>query len=860
MPDTVLASTLTTAVSPIGTTIFGTAAAQVPFNPLFETTDAADSTATAYTMQVGQSAYGTIGSNTDNDWFRIDLVAGQTYEFRLLGVGNARLTDPLMRIRDSAGTTLISNDDAGAASWGGVHGQDSRLVFTATTTGTYYIEADAFSTETGSYLLTGVTQTPGGMEFTIDEIAWQLTNAGEAFFGSPEAAAFNVGVDGQLTFNVANLTAEGQTLARAALITWGDLTDITFVETAGAAEISFDDSDAGTTAYANTSITGTTINSSTVMITTGWLTQFGTTFNSYSYETYIHEIGHALGLAHGGNYNGSAVFGTDNYYLNDSLAYSIMSYMPAINDEFGAPNTFVNADFRYMLTPVLADFVAIDRLYGSSTNTRTGDTTYGYNSNTGNARLDSAVTIGADVNFMVHDNGGTDTLDFSGSSAAQTLNLNVDTLSSVLGGVFNLSISRESLVENAIGGSGVDTLIGNAAVNTLRGGAGNDRLIGGAGIDTLNGGANNDTIYVDVAGDIIVEAVGGGFDSVLSGASYTLAAGVEIERLSTTNIAGTGPINLTGNAFAQEIYGNNGANTLNGGIDNLRDMLTGYGGNDTYVINSALDVIVEAAGGGTGDRANASVSFTLAADDHIEVLQTTNAGLSVAINLTGNGFAQSVYGNAAGNVVNGGIDALRDTLIGYGGNDTYVINSTADLIVEGVGAGTADRAQTSVTFTLAADDDIEIFETTNAAGIIALGLTGNALIQSVTGNAGANVLNGGLGNDALTGLGGADNFLFNTALNATTNHDTITDFNVAADTIQLENAIFTLLAATGALAANLFESTSIAGQSGSEVVIYNRANGDLYYDTNGAATAGGLVLFADVANNTVLTAADFFVV
>ena len=130
----------------------------------------------------------------------------------------------------------------------------------------------------------------------------------------------------------------------------------------------------------------------------------------------------------------------------------------------------------------------------------------------------------------------------------------------------------------------------------------------------------------------------------------------------------------------------------------------------------------------------------------------------------------------------------------------------------------------------------------------------------IVGNSNVNRLNGLTGNDTLTGGSGSDSFLFNTALNAATNHDTITDFNVPADTIQLENAIFTLLVATGTLSANLFEDNSIAGQNGSEVIVYDRANGDIYYDTNGTLTAGGLVLFADVTNGTVLTNADFLVI
>ena len=294
-------------------------------------------------------------------------------------------------------------------------------------------------------------------------------------------------------------------------------------------------------------------------------------------------------------------------------------------------------------------------------------------------------------------------------------------------------------------------------------------------------------------------------------------------------------------------------------MDSLKDTLTGLAGNDIYVINSAIDDIVEVAGEGTDDRMQASVSFTLAADDDIEVMQTINAGFTTAINLTGNTLGQAIFGNAGDNILDGGLDSARDTLIGAGGNDTYVINSTADVIVEAAGGGAADRVQTSVTFTLVADDDIEIFETANAAGIIALNLTGNALIQSVTGNAAGNTLNGALGNDTLTGLAGADKFLFNTALDAANNHDTITDFSVVDDTIQLDDSIFAGLAA-GALAANLFQDLALGAQDGAEVVIYNSATGDIFFDTNGAGTAGGLVLFADVSNGTALTNSDFVVV
>src|SRR5262249_42046327 len=217
------------------------------------------------------------------------------------------------------------------------------------------------------------------------------------------------------------------------------------------------------------------------------------------------------------------------------------------------------------------------------------------------------------------------------------------------------------------------SLYGNLGDNYLNGGqgndflvglAGNDNLLGGTGADDMQGGTGNDVYYADQAGDRIFENVGEGSDLVVATASYTLTDGAEVETMSADPNAGN--INLTGNEFAQSIYGNSGNNIITG--MGGADFLVGGAGNDTYYVDPT-DCIGEDVGG--GDDANViATSYILREGNEIETVVALNQDSTDPVNLTGNEFGQSLYGSQGDNMLNGG--GGNDFLVGLGGNDFLI--------------------------------------------------------------------------------------------------------------------------------------------------------------------------------------------
>ena len=104
-----------------------------------------------------------------------------------------------------------------------------------------------------------------------------------------------------------------------------------------------------------------------------------------------------------------------------------------------------------------------------------------------------------------------------------------------------------------------------------------------------------------------------------------------------------------------------------------------------------------------------------------------------------------------------------------------------------------------------------------------------------------------------------DFFVFNTALNASTNRDILTDFSHVDDTFQLENAVFTKLGA-GVHALNpAFFRAGVKALDANDYIIYNRTTGIVSYDNDGNG-AHAAIAFAYLPFKPVLAANDFTVI
>ena len=466
----------------------------------------------------------------------------------------------------------------------------------------------------------------GKQSFSIDRAGLQMTGfdpqtmqpypgwggvAGQAFtvtYAFRSSAPFTMPSD---TAGFQRFNAQQIYQAEQALTAWSDVANIRFERVGEGAEGeaaysnnaailfgNYSTGESGSSAFASypgSTAAGSSAGDVWVNVTVG--SNSLPTLGNYGAQVLVHEIGHAIGLAHPGDYNstadtGAITYGNNAEYYEDTRQYTVMSY-------FSESNTGANYGGRYASAPQLDDIRAAQIEYGANMTTRTGDTVYGFNSN---AERDWFVASNSSTRliFAVWDAGGNDTFDFSGYSQNQTIDLREGFFSNVGSLIGNVAIAQGARIENAIGGFGADTINGNALANQIFGNAGADRVFAGAGNDTIDGGAGAGYLRGEDGNDSIVG--GAAFDDIQGNTGHDTESGGDGDDWV---VGGKDNDLLFGDAGGDVVFGNLGDDTVQGGTGN--DTVRGGQGNDTLSGGDGADYV-------SGDRGSDSMVGGAGAD------------------------------------------------------------------------------------------------------------------------------------------------------------------------------------------------------------------------------------------------------
>jgi serralysin len=442
-----------------------------------------------------------------------------------------------------------------------------------------------------------------------------------------------------------------------------------------------------------------------------WITNRYSDYNaptpgSWAYLTYIHEIGHAIGMKHPGNYNAGGG-GTPGPYLptaEDNHQYTTMSYYSGPG--YGGTEP---------ITPQLYDIATVQALYGVNSSTRAGNDTY---------------TFATSLQIRtIWDGAGIDVFDASNQTSGVSIDLRPGKFSSI-SGTNNIAIALGTIIENAAGSAFADTLRSNDGGGTLDGRGGNDTLLGGDGNDRLVGGSGIDSLTGGLGADIYAFALG---DSPSSGQ----------HDLITDFTAGTDFIDLSAID----------ADTSSAGIlDKFRFIATstfdGIAGALNYVWDSARSVTVvqgDVNGDGgsdfsidlAGNLTLTAASFTAASVRPVEPL--TLVGTDAPDSFTGDLLDDSLYGVGGADTLSGldGDDLLdggtgADAMIGGRGDDTYVVDDTGDVVTETSGTPFAVPSGWTINGTADFNNDGEMDITVASGSTYQMWLLQNGAVLSTT--------------------------------------------------------------------------------------------------------------------------------
>jgi serralysin len=561
------------------------------------------------------------------------------------------------------------------------------------------------------------------------------------------------------------------TMAESALTSWDDLINLDFVRGTGFTDIEFGYTTTGINfAHAYYPTNGSAwFNANDARLTNPTLGQYG-------YETFIHEIGHALGLNHMGDYDASDPGSIRPYSFQDSTVFSVMSY-------FGPSHFAGQGEVQWgdwikdgisfsVQTPMVNDIMAIQSIYGAETSTRSGNTVYGFNSNiTGSASTFYDFTKNGNPILSIYDSGGIDTLDLSGYSTSCNISLTAGSYSDCNEMTFNIGIAYTAVIENAAGGAANDTLTGNGVDNLFTGNGGNDLIKGGAGDD--------------------IAVFKGDFDD------YTIT------------VNGDGSYTVTDNA------GNDGRDTLTS-IELLRfrdrDWSEGDNPDTAPVLAQPLD----------DQKADADARFTFTIPNGAFTDPNGDALTYSATLAGGGGLPNWLSFNAATRTFSGtpgDADVGTLSIVIAASDGTGSASDTFEIVIGGGNPDPDPGTGDDISGTFGADD----ITGTDASERI-FGLLGNDDIMAGAGN---DTIWGGSGSDFMWGESGADTFAFDFARESpykARKFDVLMDFSSAeGDKIDLSAIDANLLKFGNQIFR--FEGSG-NGYAGRGQIDYNFANGD----------------------------------
>jgi serralysin len=810
-------------------------------------------TSTPYDLSIGDSVAGFVNTALDQDWYRVQLVAGQTYTFTLTATSG--VLDCWVEVHDAGGGLLALDDDSGP-------GTDSVLQFLCTTSGTYYVAAQAYhdstQSSTGGYLLqSSVSATPPDILQSIDwgsvvanptNITVYFAAAGESFGG----------------FTSQGWNAYQQQQAMLAFQQYANVANLNFSITLNSASATFK--------LVTANLSGGTLGQMSppgevgagigifATNTTSWATGPGGALEQggNGFVTLVHEFGHGLGLAHPHDNGGTSsvmqrVLSPFNSYGLFDLDQGVFTTMSYNRGWATGPNGVIGSSQFDQGGPMALDIALIQQKYGANLSYHIADDTY---------QLPTSNTI-TTYYSTIWDAGGNDTIAYGGSAHAN-IDLNAATIDYTASGGGNISwvdgiyggftIARGAVIENASGGSAGDTLIGNGADNHLSGNGGNDTLYGNDGADTLDGGAGNNTLDGGAGNDVFTLSSGGN-DTVFGGdGNDTFLFGAAFNGGDTVNggLGSNDQLGLLGNYT--------GANAVvfgQGQVTGVEVVVGMPGGSYDFTTNDSMT-----AAGQTlvlfGGNLGPSDSFTVNGASNVNTSLFMYGGLG-ADHLTGGSASDAFYfgpgkfSNAT-DTINGG--AGNNDQFGLDGNYTVTLSganitgvevivmvqkpsaalntfnlTTADSLVAAGTIMTIYGAQVvnPITFNGAAE--------TNGAFKVFAGHGAD----SMTGGAGADWFWGGEGGDTLTGGAGSDTFWYQTASESSSvGFDAFPGFDFNRDGIDLPGIHDTYAyVLSGALNAASFDADLAAALGGMAV------NQAVFFEPTSGSYAGSNFLIVD---------------